>query len=77
MWQNIDNQLYRAFEFADFVSAFTFITKVAFEAEKQQHHPTIHNTYNKVELWLCTHDAGDVVTSKDEELAKAIDKLEI
>ena len=51
------------------------MTRVALEAEKADHHPTWTNTYNKVEIWLNTHDAGDVVTDKDHALAKKIDKF--
>lgn len=75
MWLEQNNQLYRAFTFKDFVAAFAFMTKVAALAEAHNHHPTWANTYNKVEIWLQTHDAGNVVTQKDEDLAEAIDKL--
>jgi 4a-hydroxytetrahydrobiopterin dehydratase len=75
MWQEQDNALFRKFTFKDFSEAFGFMTRVALEAEKMNHHPTWKNTYNKVEIWLNTHDAGDVVTEKDHQLAKEIDKL--
>lgn len=75
IWQHIDNNLYKKFEFKNFVQAFAFITQVAFIAEKLNHHPKIVSVYNVVELWLCTHDAGNRVTHKDEELAKLIDDL--
>jgi 4a-hydroxytetrahydrobiopterin dehydratase len=75
MWHETNNKLYRAFEFKDFSEAFSFMTRVALLAEKNNHHPTWTNTYNKVEIWLNTHDAGDVVTEKDRTLAKAIDKV--
>jgi 4a-hydroxytetrahydrobiopterin dehydratase len=75
MWKEENNTLYKKFEFKDFVEAFDFMTKVAAEAEEAQHHPTWKNTYNKVEIWLNTHDAGDIVTDKDRHLAKAIDNL--
>jgi len=75
MWQETDNKLYRAFKFKDFSEAFSFMTRVALLAEKMDHHPTWTNTYNSVEIWLNTHDAGDVVTDKDRKLAKGIDKL--
>jgi len=75
MWQKIDNQLHKTFEFADFDEAFSFMEKVASIARIQNHHPKIVNTYNKVELWLSTHTAGDVVTEKDEVFAKEIDRL--
>lgn len=75
MWQNVDNKLYKKFEFKNFIQAFGFLTKVAMEAEKANHHPTITNTYNKVEIWLTTHDAGNIITKKDHQLAQQIDDL--
>jgi len=75
MWQEKNKQLYRAFEFKDFRDAFAFITKVALVAEKMDHHPYWTNVYNKVEIFLSTHDAGNIVTAKDEAMAKAIDEL--
>jgi 4a-hydroxytetrahydrobiopterin dehydratase len=75
MWKETDNKLHRQFKFADFSEAFAFMTRVAIEAEKQDHHPLWTNVYNKVDIWLNTHDAGDIVTEKDHQLAKAIDKI--
>lgn len=75
MWSEEDNKLYRAFTFADFKEAFAFMTHVADIANRLNHHPTWTNTYNKVEIWLNTHDAGDVVTDKDRELAREIDAV--
>lgn len=75
MWQEIDNRLYRKFTFADFSAAFAFMTRVAIEAEKMNHHPYWSNVWNTVEIWLSTHDAGNVVTEKDHALAKRIDAL--
>ena len=75
MWQETDNKLYREFKFNDFSAAFAFMTRVALLAEKMDHHPTWTNTYNNLEIWLNTHDAGDVVTDKDREMTGMIDKL--
>lgn len=75
MWTEADNKLYRKFEFADFSEAFAFMTRVAIEAEKMNHHPLWTNVWNRVEIWLNTHDAGDVVTEKDRKLASKIDTL--
>ena len=75
MWKEENNKLKRTFEFKDFSEAFAFMTRVALIAEKQDHHPWWSNVYNKVEMELNTHDAGDIVTEKDWKLAKAIDKL--
>lgn len=75
MWSEVNNTLYRKFEFADFSEAFAFMTRVAIEAEKLNHHPLWTNVWNKVEIWLSTHDAGNVVTDLDRTLAKRIDVL--
>ena len=75
MWKEENNALTREFEFADFVEAFGFLTRVALEAEKMNHHPHITNVYNQVTLSLSTHDAGNTVTDKDRKLAAVIDKL--
>jgi 4a-hydroxytetrahydrobiopterin dehydratase len=74
-WTEKDNTLYRKFEFADFSEAFAFMTRVALAAEKMDHHPKWTNVWNTVEVWLSTHDAGDIVTDKDRKLAKLIDGL--
>ncbi|WP_121353090.1 4a-hydroxytetrahydrobiopterin dehydratase [Flavisolibacter nicotianae] len=75
MWQETNNALYRKFEFRDFSEAFAFMTRVALAAEKMNHHPRWTNVWNTVEVWLNTHDAGDVVTEKDRKLAEKIDAL--
>jgi Pterin-4a-carbinolamine dehydratase len=75
MWEEKENKLYKKFEFKDFSEAFAFMTRVALAAEKMDHHPLWTNVYNKVEIWLNTHDAGDVVTDKDRKLSKQIDEL--
>ncbi len=75
MWIPKDNTLYRKFTFTNFSEAFAFMTRVAIEAEKMDHHPKWTNVWNTVEIWLNTHDAGDIVTEKDHQLAKRIDAL--
>ncbi|MVO10461.1 4a-hydroxytetrahydrobiopterin dehydratase [Flavobacterium sp. TP390] len=75
MWKEIDNSLQRSFEFKNFIEAFAFMTKVAFLAEKMNHHPEWKNVYNKVEITLTTHDAGNMITEKDRKLAEQIHQL--
>ena len=75
MWKEKDNKLTKTFEFNDFQEAFAFMTRVAFLAEKHNHHPNWSNVYNKVEIELTTHDEGNTVTAKDRKLAEAIDKI--
>jgi 4a-hydroxytetrahydrobiopterin dehydratase len=75
MWTEEDNRLKKTFVFKDFQEAFAFMTRVAFLAEAQNHHPNWSNVYNRVSIELTTHDAGNVVTDKDRRLAKAIDQI--
>ena len=75
MWKEENNSLSKTFTFKNFSAAFAFMTQVAFLAEKMNHHPNWTNVYNKVEIMLTTHDAGNTVTEKDRKLSEAIDKL--
>lgn len=75
MWKEENNKLSRTFMFKNFIEAFGFMTRVALVAEKMNHHPEWSNVYNKVEIHLTSHDAGDIVTDKDKKLAAEIDKI--
>lgn len=75
MWIEENNALCRKFQFADFSEAFAFMTRVALLAEKADHHPYWINVYNRVEIRLSTHDAGNIITEKDRALAQQIDQL--
>ena len=75
MWTEKNKSLTKTFKFKDFQEAFAFMTRVAFLAEAQNHHPNWSNVYNTVVIELNTHDAGDIVTEKDHKLAKAIDQI--
>lgn len=74
-WTYEDDQLRKRFTFADFREAVAFIVRVAFEAEAMDHHPDLHNVYNRVDIALATHDAGNKVTEMDVRLARAIEGL--
>lgn len=75
MWEEINNKLHKTFEFNNFIEAFSFMTSVAIVAEKMNHHPEWSNVYNKVNIILTTHDAGNTITDKDKKLAQSIDSL--
>ncbi|MEO1257275.1 MAG: 4a-hydroxytetrahydrobiopterin dehydratase [Bacteroidota bacterium] len=75
MWTEKDNSLQATFKFKNFTEAFAFMAEVAFLAEKQGHHPDWSNVWNTVTFKLNTHDAGGVVTEKDQRLANAIDEV--
>ena len=74
-WSFEDDKISRSFKFGNFKEALSFLVRVGFEAEDQGHHPEIFNVYNNVKISLQTHDAGDKVTQKDIDLAKAIERI--
>lgn len=73
-WEYSDNALHTTIEFSDFKDCFAVMTRIAFEAEKLNHHPDWSNVYNKLSITLTTHDAGGL-TEKDFQLAQIIDDL--
>jgi 4a-hydroxytetrahydrobiopterin dehydratase len=73
-WKMADKKISRDFQFSNFVQAFGFMSQVALEAEKLNHHPEWSNVYNKVRITLNTHDAGGL-TELDFKLAGKIDKI--
>ncbi|MDO8951541.1 MAG: 4a-hydroxytetrahydrobiopterin dehydratase [Draconibacterium sp.] len=73
-WTLEEDIIFRNFKFKTFVEAFSFMTAVALEAEKLNHHPDWSNSYNKVDIVLTNHEAGGV-TQLDFELAGIIDRV--
>lgn len=74
-WEHEGDALRKRFVFSAFPEAISFITRIAFEAERRDHHPEIRNVYATVDVALTTHDAGNKVTAKDVELAKVIESI--
>jgi 4a-hydroxytetrahydrobiopterin dehydratase len=66
--------LHRKLVLEDFSAALGLMVRIGIEAEKADHHPEWFNVYNKLDIWLTTHDAGGV-SGKDLALAKVIDRL--
>jgi 4a-hydroxytetrahydrobiopterin dehydratase len=75
MWETKENKLYKKFKFGDFSEAIQFINQVAELSTQVNHHPSILNNYNVVEIWLCTHDENNQITAKDHELANMINEI--
>lgn len=71
-WKVVNDKLNRTFEFESFVQVFGFMTKVAMEAEKMNHHPEWFNVYNRLDL--VTHDV-DGISNYDIKLAEIINQV--
>ena len=72
-WRLEGDKLVKTFRFKNFREAVSFIVRMAFEAEVLNHHPELRNVYHTVDIALTTHDAGNKVTAKDIDLARAIE----
>jgi 4a-hydroxytetrahydrobiopterin dehydratase len=72
-WRLQDDRLKKTYQFNSFREAISFIVRMAFTAEEHDHHPDLRNVYNRVEVSLATHDAGDVVTDRDIAVARDIE----
>ena len=73
-WEFSEDLIYiqKTFKFNDFVEAFSWMGRIAFVAEKLNHHPNWSNVYNSVDISLSTHDAGGL-TELDLEFANLIE----
>ncbi|XP_026932458.1 pterin-4-alpha-carbinolamine dehydratase 2 isoform X2 [Herpailurus yagouaroundi] len=74
-WSELNERdaIYKEFSFKNFNQAFGFMSRVALQAEKMNHHPEWFNVYNKVQITLTSHDYGGL-TKRDVKLAKFIEK---
>lgn len=72
-WEVVDERLHREFKFENFIEAFAFMAKLAFVAERLNHHPEWSNIYNKVDIRLTTHDVGGI-SHLDFDLAQAANR---
>jgi 4a-hydroxytetrahydrobiopterin dehydratase len=74
-WQVSNGKLNRTLEFDNFVQAFAFMTRIALEAEKLNHHPEWFNVYNRLTIDLVTHDIGNEISNYDVMLAGKISEI--
>ncbi|KAM9348345.1 pterin-4-alpha-carbinolamine dehydratase 2 [Symphorus nematophorus] len=75
-WMEVEdrNAIFKELHFKTFNQAFGFMSRVALQAEKMNHHPEWFNVYNKVQITLTTHDCGGL-SKRDIKMAKFIDKI--
>jgi 4a-hydroxytetrahydrobiopterin dehydratase len=74
-WKEENNALYKTFVFESFAEAMAWMVKAGYAIEKLNHHPEWTNVYNRVEVKLTTHDAGNKVTELDRRLADILDGI--
>ncbi|XP_032431332.1 pterin-4-alpha-carbinolamine dehydratase 2 isoform X1 [Xiphophorus hellerii] len=75
-WMEVEDRdaIFKELHFKTFNQAFGFMSRVALQAEKMNHHPEWFNVYNKVQITLTTHDCGGI-SKRDVKMAKFIDKI--
>ncbi|XP_065582571.1 pterin-4-alpha-carbinolamine dehydratase-like isoform X2 [Artemia franciscana] len=75
-WKEVNDRdaLYKEFAFKNFNQAWGFMSMVALEAEKTDHHPEWFNVYNKVNITLATHECQGI-SDRDVKLATFIDQV--
>jgi len=75
-WKLDGDRLYREIRFSTFARAFGFMAAAALVCERMDHHPEWLNSYDRLQVWLSTHDAGGI-TERDFALARALDQLPV
>jgi len=74
-WAIKQNCLVKRFEFKGFNRTISFVNAIAWEANRNMHHPEMKVGYNYCEIQLTTHDNKNQVTKKDYQMANAIENL--
>ncbi len=74
-WKKVPKRdaITKRFVFTDFNAAFAWMSRVAMQAEKLDHHPEWANVYKTVDVTLTTHDAGGL-SDLDMRMARFMDK---
>lgn len=73
-WTLEGDAIKKQFTFAGFPEAVAFVTRIAPECEKADHHPDILINYKRVTLTYSTHSEGGL-TDKDFAGAATADRL--
>jgi 4a-hydroxytetrahydrobiopterin dehydratase len=76
-WSRIDEPspaLSKTFPFQDYAAGIAFVVRLAFAAEKRDHHPDLQVHWGRVRVDWSTHDAGGI-SAVDIELAEIADRI--
>lgn len=76
-WTIVNNTLQKKFEFKGYLKTIGFVNAIAWEANRQSHHPDLHVTFNSCTVTLTTHDNGNTISDKDYKLAHTIENLSL
>merc|ERR1712071_671539 len=76
-WTLVENRdaIYKEFMFKDFNHAWGFMSRVALQSEKMDHHPEWFNVYNKVQISLSSYDVNGL-NQRDIKLANFIENVQ-
>ncbi len=70
-WERQGDEIVKEYKFDGFGDAIAFVVRLAFRADKANHHPDLDVRYNRVRVALSTHSEGGI-TAKDLALAAEI-----
>jgi 4a-hydroxytetrahydrobiopterin dehydratase len=68
-------ELHKCFTFESFAPAIAFMASAVAPIDKLNHHPRWENVWNRVDVFLSTHDLGNRISARDVELARLLDDL--
>ncbi|PJF20893.1 MAG: 4a-hydroxytetrahydrobiopterin dehydratase [Phototrophicales bacterium] len=74
-WSLDNDTIVKTYQFENYLAGLAFATTAGTIAEAHNHHPDITIGYRKVTLRFTTHDAGNKITQKDIDVAKAIEAV--
>lgn len=74
-WERDGDTITKTYKLERYMAGLAFASAVGTIAEGLDHHPDILIQWRKVTVTYYTHDAGDKITQKDVNAAKAIEAL--
>jgi len=78
-WSVVTNQdaqeLHKRFTFESFAPAIAFMASAVEPIDKLNHHPRWENVWNRLDIYLSTHDLGNRISDRDVKLAQLLDGL--
>jgi len=73
-WKNTNQRLEKTFNFKNYDQTMDFVDKVAKIAKKQNHHPDLMVSYDKVKISITDHEKGGV-SEKCYKFVEAVNNI--